>query len=301
MSVLVVGTVAFDSIETPFGAAERILGGSAAYFALGASFFTPVRVVGVVGQDFPEEHLQLFRHRGIDLEGLKREKGDTFHWRGRYHEDVNVRDTLELHLNVLSDFVPLLPDRYRDAEYVFLGNIDPVMQMEVLNQIRQMKLVACDTMDHWIRESAQDLRKVLRRIEMLVINDSEARLLSGYQNIVRAARAILKMGPKAVLIKRGEYGVLQFSDSSVFATPAYPLEEVFDPTGAGDSFAGGFLGQLARSGDGSQRGIRRAIVYGSVVASFTVEDFGVKRLSAVSLPEIEERYQRFVQLTDFHT
>ena len=301
MSVLVVGTVAFDSIETPLGSAERILGGSAAYFALGASFFAPVRVVGVVGQDFPEEHLELFLQRGIDLEGLKREKGNTFHWRGRYHEDVNVRDTLELHLNVLSNFVPQLPDRYRDAEYVFLGNIDPVMQLEVLNQIRKMKLVACDTMDHWIKESAHDLRKVLKRIEMLVINDSEARLLSGYQNIVRAARAILKMGPKVVLIKRGEYGVLQFSDSSVFATPAYPLEEVFDPTGAGDSFAGGFFGQIARSGDSSQRGIRRAIVYGSVVASFTVEDFGVKRLTAASLPEIEERYQRFVQLTDFHT
>jgi len=301
MSVLVVGTVAFDSIETPYGSAERILGGSASYFALGASFFTPVRVVGVIGQDFPQEYLDLFAEKKIDLEGLKRANGDTFHWRGRYHEDINVRDTLELHLNVLAGFVPELPERYRDAEYVFLGNIDPAMQMEVLNQIRRLKLVACDTMDHWIRESAQELQKVLKRIEMLVINDSEARLLSGESNIVRAARTILKMGPKAVLIKRGEYGVLQFSDSSVFATPAYPLEEVFDPTGAGDSFAGGFLGQLARSGDASQRGIRRAIVYGSVVASFTVEDFGVKRLTTVSLSEIEERYQRFIQLTDFHT
>jgi sugar/nucleoside kinase (ribokinase family) len=301
MSVLVVGTVAFDSIETPYGSAERILGGSASYFALGASFFTPVRVVGVIGQDFPQEYLDLFAEKKIDLEGLKRANGDTFHWRGRYHEDINVRDTLELHLNVLAGFVPQLPERYRDAEYVFLGNIDPAMQMEVLNQIRRLKLVACDTMDHWIRESAQELQKVLKRIEMLVINDSEARLLSGESNIVRAARAILKMGPKAVLIKRGEYGVLQFSDSSVFATPAYPLEEVFDPTGAGDSFAGGFLGQLARSGDASQRGIRRAIVYGSVVASFTVEDFGVKRLTTLSLSEIEERYQRFIQLTDFHT
>jgi sugar/nucleoside kinase (ribokinase family) len=301
MSVLVVGTVAFDSIETPYGSAERILGGSASYFALGASFFTPVRVVGVIGQDFPQEYLDLFAEKKIDLEGLKRANGDTFHWRGRYHEDINVRDTLELHLNVLAGFVPDLPERYRDAEYVFLGNIDPAMQMEVLNQIRRLKLVACDTMDHWIRESAQELQKVLKRIEMLVINDSEARLLSGESNIVRAARAILKMGPKAVLIKRGEYGVLQFSDSSVFATPAYPLEEVFDPTGAGDSFAGGFLGQLARSGDASQRGIRRAIVYGSVVASFTVEDFGVKRLTTVSLSEIEERYQRFIELTDFHT
>ena len=301
MNVLVVGTVAFDSIETPFGSAERVLGGSASYFALGASFFAPVRVVGVVGQDFPQDYLDLFTERKIDIDGIKREQGDTFHWRGRYHEDINQRDTLELHLNVLAGFVPELPNHYRDAEYVFLGNIDPLMQMEVLNQIRSLKLVVCDTMDHWIRESQEELKKVLRRIEILVINDSEARLLSGYDNIVKAARAILRMGPKMVLIKRGEYGVLQFSDSSVFATPAYPLEEVFDPTGAGDSFAGGLMGHLARTGDGSDGGLRRAIVYGSVVASFTVEDFGVKRLTSASLPEIEERYQRFVQLTDFHT
>jgi sugar/nucleoside kinase (ribokinase family) len=301
MSVLVVGTVAFDSIETPFGSAERILGGSAAYFALGASFFTPVRVVGVIGRDFPQEYIDLFTERKIDIEGLQRERGETFHWRGRYHEDINVRDTLELNLNVLAGFVPRLPERYRDAEYVFLGNIDPVMQSEVLDQIRSMKLVVCDTMDHWIRESPEDLRKVLKRIEMLVINDAEARLLSGYNNVIRAARAILKMGPKVVLIKRGEYGVLQFSDDSTFATPAYPLEEVFDPTGAGDSFAGGFLGQLARSGDHSERGLRRAIVYGSVVASFTVEDFGVKRLASVELAAIEERYQNFAKLTDFHS
>lgn len=301
MSVVVVGTVAFDSIETPSGSAERILGGSAAYFALGASFFAPVRIVGVIGQDFPQEYLDLFTERRIDIEGLKKERGDTFHWRGRYHEDINVRDTVELHLNVLAGFVPKLPEAYRDAEYLFLGNIDPAMQMEVLHQVRRVKLVACDTMDHWIRESAEDLRKVLKRIEMLVINDSEAKLLSGYNNIVRAARAIMKMGPEVVLIKRGEYGVLQFADSSIFATPAYPLEEVFDPTGAGDSFAGGFLGQLARSADHSQGGIRRAIVYGSVVASFTVEDFGVRRLTSVSLADIEERYAKFGQLTDFHT
>lgn len=301
MSILAVGTVAFDSIETPFGSAERILGGSASYFALGASFFAPVRIVGVIGQDFPQEYLDLFTQRNIDLEGVKKESGDTFHWRGRYHEDINVRDTLELHLNVLAGFVPDLPERYRDAEYVFLGNIDPLMQLEVLNQIRRMRLVVCDTMDHWIRENPDGLRQVLKRIEMLVINDSEARLLSGQSNIVRAAREILKMGPKVVLIKRGEYGVLQFSDSSIFATPAYPLEEVFDPTGAGDSFAGGFLGQLARSGELTQQGIRRAIVYGSVVASFTVEDFGVKRLTSVTLRDIEERYKGFVQLTDFHT
>ena len=301
MSVLVVGTVAFDSIETPFGSAERILGGSGAYFALASSFFAPVRIVGVIGQDFPQDYLELFSQRNIDIEGIKRERGDTFHWRGRYHEDINVRDTIELHLNVLAGFEPVLPESYRDAEYVFLGNIDPVMQLEVLNQIRRMKMVACDTMDHWIRESLDDLKKVLKRVEVLVINDSEARLLSGYSNIVQAARAIMRMGPKTVLIKRGEYGVLQFSDSSVFATPAYPLEEVFDPTGAGDSFAGGMMGHLARTNDLSERGIRRAIVYGSVVASFTVEDFGVKKLTSVTLPEIEERFQSFIKLTDFHS
>jgi sugar/nucleoside kinase (ribokinase family) len=301
MSILVVGTVAFDSIETPSGSAERVLGGSAAYFGMGASFFAPVRIVGVIGRDFPEEYLDLFRRRGIDLQGLKRESGETFHWRGRYHEDLNVRDTIELHLNVLSGFVPDLPESYRDAEYVFLGNIDPEMQLEVLRQLRCLRLVACDTMDHWINNSLDPLRKVLGKIEMLVVNDSEARLLSGESNIVRAARAILKMGPKTVLIKRGEYGVLQFSESSVFAVPAYPLEEVFDPTGAGDSFAGGLFGQLARSADASGRGLRRAIVYGSVVASFTVEDFGLNRLNALSMEEIEERYRRFVELTDFHT
>ena len=301
MSILVVGTVAFDSIETPSGAAERVLGGSASYFAVAASFFAPVRVVGVIGEDFPEEYIDLFTRRGIDLQGLKRAGGESFHWRGRYHEDLNVRDTLELHLNVLTGFVPRLPEAYRDAEYVFLGNIDPAMQLEVLSQLRCFRLVACDTMDHWIRGSSEELRKVLRRIETLVINDSEARLLSGHHNIVRAARSILTMGPKTILIKRGEYGVLQFSDSSVFAVPAYPLEEVFDPTGAGDSFAGGFLGQLARSRDSSQGGLRRAIVYGSVVASFAVEDFGLKRLSSLSPAEIEERYRRFVELTDFHS
>lgn len=301
MSILVVGTVAFDSIETPHGLAERVLGGSASYFAVAASFFSPVKIVGIVGEDFPEDYLEIFSQRGVDLQGLKRAPGETFHWRGRYHEDLNVRDTVELHLNVLTGFSPTLPESYRDAEYVFLGNIDPGMQIEVLSQLRRMRLVACDTMDHWIQGSGEALRKLLRRIEMLIINDSEARLLSGEHNIVRAARSILKMGPKVVLIKRGEYGVLQFSDSSVFATPAYPLEEVFDPTGAGDSFAGGFLGHLARSGDHGQGGLRRAIVYGSVVASFTVEDFGLQRLTRLSVEEIEERYQRFIELTDFHT
>jgi sugar/nucleoside kinase (ribokinase family) len=301
MSILVVGTVAFDSIEAPSGSADRVLGGSASYFAVAASFFHPVQIVGVIGEDFPEEHLEMFGRRGIDLAGLQKEKGPTFYWRGRYHEDVNVRDTLELQLNVLAGFRPRLPESYRSAEYVFLGNIDPDMQAEVLDQLRGSRYLACDTMDHWIHSNRPGLEKVLARVETLVINDSEARLLSGENNIVRAARGILKMGPKVILIKRGEYGVLEFSDSSVFATPAYPLEEVFDPTGAGDSFAGGFMGQLARSRDHTQRGLRRAIIYGSVVASFSVEDFGLKRLDRLTPEEIESRFRQFLDLTDFHT
>lgn len=301
MGVLVVGTVAFDSVETPHASVERILGGSAAYFAMTAIFFAPVQLVGVIGEDFPQEYLDLLSGRGVDLEGLKKEMGDTFHWRGRYHEDMNVRDTLELHLNVLSGYVPHLPESYRDSQYVFLGNIDPTMQLKVLEQLTNSRLVACDTMDHWIQGSNAELQEVLRRVEILVINDSEARMLSGQHNIVKAARSILKMGPRILLIKRGEYGVLQFTDSTVFATPAYPLEEVFDPTGAGDSFAGGFVGYLARTGDHSERGLRRAIAYGSVVASFAVEDFGLRRMIPLTLQEIEDRYRRFLALTDFHT
>ena len=301
MSILVVGTVAFDSIETPSGSVDRELGGSASYFAVAASFFAPVRIVGVVGEDFPREHIEFFEQRGIDLAGLQRKPGATFYWRGRYHEDVNVRDTLDLRLNVLSDFDPIVPQAYRNADYVFLGNIDPQMQIQVLGQLGGNRLRACDTMDHWIQNSRGNVERLLGAVETLVINDSEARLLSGERNIVRAARAILKMGPKFLLIKRGEYGVLAFSDSSVFATPAYPLEEVFDPTGAGDSFAGGFLGQLARSGDHTERGLRRAIIYGSVVASFTVEDFGLRRLKKLAGEEIEDRFRRFLALTDFHT
>jgi sugar/nucleoside kinase (ribokinase family) len=255
----------------------------------------------VVGEDFPPDCLEIFSRRGVDLEGLQRAPGKTFSWRGRYHEDLNVRDTVDLQLNVLSQFRPVLPESYREARYVFLGNIDPSMQMSVLHQLRRAELVACDTMDHWIQGSARELRDVLAKIRILVINDSEARLLSGEHNIVRAARSILRMGPETVLIKRGEYGVLEFSDSSMFATPAYPLEEVFDPTGAGDCFAGGFMGHLARTGDLGRGGLRRAIVYGSVVASFAVEDFGLNRLAALSLADIEARYDRFVQLTDFHS
>lgn len=300
MNVLVVGSMAFDSIETPHGRADRILGGSAAYFSLAAAFFAPVRIVGVVGEDFPDEHLTALSRSGVDLEGLQRAPGKTFYWHGRYHEDLNVRDTLEVQLNVLEEFVPRLPAGYEDTEYAFLGNMHPAAQSEVLARLKHPRLVALDTMDHWIHETPEELRKVLERVETVVINDSEARMLSGQHNIVRAARAILKMGPRVVLIKRGEYGVFQFSDAATFVVPAYPLEEVLDPTGAGDSFAGGFMGCLAAAGGRDENALRRAIVYGNVTASFTVEDFGPRRLIALDRTEIDERYRRFVDLTRFH-
>lgn len=300
MSVLVVGSMAFDSIETPHGSADRVLGGSAAYFALAAAFFAPVRIVGVVGRDFPEDHLTTLSRSGVDLEGLQRAEGKTFFWHGRYHEDLNVRDTLEVQLNVLEDFVPHMPPGYEETEYAFLGNMHPDAQMDVMSRLKKPRLVACDTMDHWIQENPGELRKVLERVETVVINDSEARMLSGHNNIVRAARAILKMGPRVVLIKRGEYGVFQFSDDSTFVVPAYPLEEVLDPTGAGDSFAGAFMGCLASGAGAGDRALRRAIVYGNVTASFTVEDFGPRRLIALERREIDERYRRFVELTRFH-
>lgn len=299
MSVLVVGTMAFDSIETPHGGAERVLGGSASYFALAAALFSRVRIVGVIGEDFPDDYLTLLSRSGADLEGVQRSAGKTFFWRGRYHEDLNIRDTVDLQLNVLADFTPRLPQSYADTQYAFLGNIDPVMQLEVLEQLHQARLVACDTMDYWIQESPQDLKKVLKRVDTLVINDSEARMLSEQNNLVRAARAILKMGPRVVLIKRGEYGVFQFSDASVFVVPAYPLEDVRDPTGAGDSFAGAFMGYFAQAGDHTDAGLRRAIVHGNVAASFTVEDFGPSRLLSVDRREIQDRYQRFIDLTSF--
>ncbi len=300
MSVLVVGSMAFDSIETPHGRADRVLGGSAAYFALAAAFFAPVRIVGVVGRDFPEDHLTALSRSGVDLEGLQRTEGKTFFWHGRYHEDLNVRDTLEVQLNVLEDFVPHMPPGYEETEYAFLGNMHPDAQLDVMSRLKRPRLVACDTMDHWIRENPGELRKVLERVETVIINDSEARMLSGHNNIVRAARAILKMGPRVVLIKRGEYGVFQFSDDATFVVPAYPLEEVLDPTGAGDSFAGAFMGCLASGAGAGDRALRRAIVYGNVTASFTVEDFGPRRLIALERDEIDERYRRFVELTRFH-
>ena len=298
MSILVVGSVFFDSIQTPHGSVERALGGAAMYFSVAASFFTPVQMVAAVGEDFPTAETEFLKRRDIDLSGLEVRPGKTGFWAGRYHEDMNQRDTLDLQLNVFADFKPQLPEAYRTARHVFLANIDPVLQSMVLDQLVAPGLVGCDTMNHWIVGSRVALEALLHRVGILVINDEEARLLSGERNVVRAARRLLGMGPQRVLIKRGEYGVIQFSGNSVFAVPAFPLEEVFDPTGAGDVFAGGFMGELARSGDPSEAGLRRAIVYGSVLASFVVEDFGVNRLRTLTREAIDQRYRQFVSLTD---
>ncbi len=298
MSILVVGSVFFDSIETPHGKVDRALGGAATYFSVAASFFTPVQMVATVGEDFPQAEIDFLKQRGVDVTGLQMRSGRTGFWAGRYHEDMNQRDTLDLQLNVFADFEPRLPPSHRSAQYVFLANIDPKLQAMVLDQLAAPGVVGCDTMNHWITGSRGALEQLLTRVGILVINDEEARLLSGERNVVRAARHLLAMGPKRVLIKRGEYGVIQFSANSVFAVPAFPLEEVFDPTGAGDTFAGGFMGELARSGSTSEAALRRAIVYGSVLASFVVEDFGMNRLRTLTSDAIEQRYRQFVSLTD---
>jgi sugar/nucleoside kinase (ribokinase family) len=297
--VAVVGSVAFDDIETPAGSAKNVLGGSATHFAVAASFFAPVHLIGVVGEDFPAEDRDYLAGRGIDLGGLEVAKGRTFRWSGRYHEDLNVRDTLSLELNVFADFQPAVAAAVRDVPYVFLANIDPRLQANVLAQFARPTLVACDTMNHWIDNARAPLEALLPRIGLLVVNDEEARLLSGEKNVIKAARKILALGPKALLIKRGEYGAILFSGNSVFAVPAFPLEEVFDPTGAGDTFAGGMVGWLAASGDRSEAGLRKAIVYGSVLASFVVEDFGGRRLRSLARDDVERRYRQFVALTEF--
>jgi sugar/nucleoside kinase (ribokinase family) len=300
MSLLVVGSVALDSVETPFGRKEDILGGSATYFSTSASFFTPARVVAVVGEDFPEQHLNFLRGRGIDLEGLTREAGRTFRWKGRYGYELNEAQTLDTQLNVFQAFSPKLPDSYRDTPYVFLGNIHPELQSQVLDQVRSPKLVAADTMNFWIQGSKAALVKTLKRVNLLFVNDAEARQLAGEHNVVKAARAILAMGPQRVVIKRGEYGALLFDNEHIFACPAFPLAEVFDPTGAGDTFAGGFMGTLATStGPVDEALLRRAMVMGSVMASFTVEKFSLERLREVTRPEIHARFAEFRKLTHF--
>ncbi|GFE61988.1 PfkB family carbohydrate kinase [Geobacter sp. AOG2] len=299
MGIVVVGTVAFDTVETPFGKGENVLGGSATYFSTSASFFTDVSLVAVVGEDFPAEHISFLKSRDINTDGLQRLPGKTFHWTGKYGYDLNEAQTLDTQLNVLTEFRPDLPESYRDADYLFLANIDPDLQMEVLDQVRRPKLVACDTMNFWITSKPEALKQVLRKVDIVVINEGEARQFTNQSNLVKAAREIIALGCKRLVVKRGEYGVLMFTADSVFAAPAYPLEEVFDPTGAGDTFAGGFMGYLANTGDLSEEGIRQAIVFGSVMASFNVEDFSLDRMKRLEYREIEARYRSFKALTSF--
>jgi sugar/nucleoside kinase (ribokinase family) len=299
MDILVVGSVAFDSVETPFGRGDDVLGGSATYFSTSASFFAGVQLVAVVGDDFPEEPKEFLRSRGVDLAGLQTRPGDTFRWKGRYGYDLSEAQTLETHLNVFETFHPQLPESYRKAEYVFLANIDPELQLEVLNQVERPKLIACDTMNFWIEGKREALVRTLGHVDILVINEAEVRQLADEANLVKASRAVLAMGPKTLVVKRGEYGVLVFTEHSIFSAPAYPLEEVFDPTGAGDTFAGGFMGYLAATNNLSDETIRKATVFGSVMASFTVEDFSLNRLRKLSWSEVEERFRRFQALTAF--
>jgi sugar/nucleoside kinase (ribokinase family) len=299
MDILVIGSVAFDSVETPFGRGDDVLGGSATYFSTSASFFTGVQLVAVVGDDFPEEPKEFLSSRGVDLAGLQTRPGETFRWKGRYGYDLNEAQTLETHLNVFETFHPELPESYRKAEYVFLANIDPELQLEVLNQVERPKLIACDTMNFWIEGKREALVRTLGHVDILVINEAEVRQLADEANLVKASRAVLAMGPKTLVVKRGEYGVLVFTEHSIFSAPAYPLEEVFDPTGAGDTFAGGFMGYLAATNNLSDETIRKATVFGSVMASFTVEDFSLNRLRKLSWSEVEERFRRFQALTAF--
>ena len=297
--LVVVGSVAFDSIEARGIKKEQVLGGSASFFSVAASYFSPVKLVAVVGEDFPEAEIAFFKQRGIDISGIERARGKTFHWSGRYSDDLANRTTLDTQLNVFADFRPDLPEQWRETELLFLGNIHPSLQLEVLHQVRRPRLVAMDTMNFWISGELAALKRVLQRVDLLVINDEEARQLAGEHNLPRAARAIRAMGPKTVIVKRGDSGALLFHEHGVFAAPAYPLEEVVDPTGAGDTFAGGFMGYLARARDLSPQAVRRAMFYGSVMASFCVEAFSLDRLRELSTGEIEGRYRAFRDLTHF--
>jgi len=304
LTVLVVGSLALDSVQTPFGKVDDVLGGAASYFSLAASTFTDVQLVGVIGADFPRQHLDLLASRPIDLNGLQRiQNGKTFRWAGRYDYDLNVAHTLDTQLNVFADFDPRLPEQYRASEYVYLANILPSLQLSVLEQVRQPRFVGLDSMNFWIGnpDTKRDLTRVIERVTAVFMNDAEIRQYTGTYHLLQAAREILDLGPRVVLIKKGEHGAMAVSREGVFVIAAYPLEEVKDPTGAGDSFAGGFMGHLAESGDTSWDGIRRAMAYGSVVASFAVEDFSVQRLIGLTRDELRERLRLLQQVTAFQT
>ena len=299
MTVLVVGSVALDSVETPFGKADDVLGGSGTFFSASASHLTPVQLVGVVGSDYPVEKLQPLADRGVDLAGLERAEGESFRWRGRYRHDLNSAETLETRLGVFSHFRPKIPAQFRRAPFVFLANIDPRLQLDVLSQVESPKLVACDTMNFWIESRRPDLLELLKRVDLITLNDGEARQLTEKTNLVKAARWIMERGPRYVIIKTGEHGAYMFHGSTIFYAPAYPLEDVFDPTGAGDSFAGGFMGYLARSGDLSEESLRRAVVYGSAMGSFAVEKFSIQRLVELTPDDVHRRVRDFHRLVAF--
>jgi sugar/nucleoside kinase (ribokinase family) len=298
--LLVVGSVAFDGLESPYGKVDRTLGGAATYFSVAASFFTPVHLVAIVGDDFTDLDAKIFRQRKIDCEGLERAAGKSFFWAGKYSENLNERVTLTTELNVFADFKPKLPERYRASKYVFLANIAPDLQRDVLQQVKKRpKIAALDTMNYWIERTNEDLIETLRHVDILMINDAETRQLSNEHNLLRAAKRIFKMGPSTLVVKRGEYGAMMVDKRGVFCVPAFPLEEPHDPTGAGDSFAGGFMGYLAGAGDKSDASLRRAMVYGSVMGSFTVEKFGLDRLKTLKRNEIHARARHFAKLTQF--
>ena len=300
MTVLVVGSVALDSVETPFGKADHVLGGSGTFFSAAASHLSPVQLVGVIGNDFPIDDLKkAFAKRPIDLSGLEQQDGASFRWRGRYRHDLNMAETLETHLGVFSNFRPKIPDQFRNAPFVFLGNIDPRLQLDVLTQVAKPKLVACDTMNFWIESRRPDLMRLLEQVDLITLNDAEARQLTEEFNLVKAARWIMARGPKYVVIKKGEHGAFMFTSDSVFFAPAYPLESVFDPTGAGDSFAGGFMGYLAKTGDISEANLRRAVVYGSARGSFAVEKFSMQRVLEITPEDIRRRVADFHRLVVF--
>jgi sugar/nucleoside kinase (ribokinase family) len=299
VGLLVVGSIALDSVITPFGETADALGGAAVFFSMAGAVLHPVQVVGVVGSDFPEAHLKALAARGVDLAGVERQAGESFRWKARYSYDLNSRETLETRLGVFANFHPRIPEKFRDARYVFLGNIDPELQLGVLDQVKDPHLVACDTMNYWIQSKRDVLLELLRHIDILMVNDSEARELSGDWNIYRAARWILSRGPKMAVIKQGEHGALLVDADTVFKAPAYPLQEVFDPTGAGDAFAGGFMAHVARSTDITFDNLRRAMVYGSAMGSFAVEAFGVQRFETVTLAEVRARVRAFRDLVHF--
>jgi sugar/nucleoside kinase (ribokinase family) len=301
MSLLVVGSVALDSIETPFGVANDVLGGSANFFAAAASLFCNVQMVGVVGSDYPLPALDFLAERGVDLSGVEQVEGESFRWSGVYNFDLNSRETRETRLGVFADFRPNIPEPFRDAEWVFLGNIHPDLQHDVLDQVRRPRLVGMDTMNFWINnpETRESLVGLLERVDLLMVNDTEARELSGDHNLLRAARWILERGPSLVVVKKGEHGAILFGRDFIFFAPGYPLEEVFDPTGAGDAFAGGFMGYLARAGDVTPEDLRRAVIHGSALGSFAVEKFSVDRLRNLTSSEVLERVRAFRDLTAF--